>query len=233
MRTFERRAVVLRRAGTRRLLAAVFFDGRAWRLVAAFFFELWVRVLVAFFLGVFFAFAFVADFFLVTFFRASFRFAFVFAFACDLATLAVFFLRVVFFAAFFAVFLLTFFVTRFLAVAFFLLAVAFFLVVFFTVRATGRLRDAFFADFFETLFLEAAFLVGMRGIPGWLQMQPAIIHRSLGGGSLWSEFFVTSVLGQLYGRPRVPGRALMFCDNGRVDPSTDAELGGQASKARA
>ena len=135
------------------------------RLLLAFFFELRADLPAVFLLD--FDLAFEADFFLVTVFRASFRLGF------DLAALAVF-LRLVFFLL---VFLLVFVLLDFFVLVFFgAFSLAFFLV-------AARLREDFFAGFFETRFFDVAFLVGMRIDPGWLQMQPAIIHRSVGCGS--------------------------------------------------
>jgi hypothetical protein len=178
-----RRRDGLRRTGAGPLWLAV-------RRVLDFFFELGVAFFVDFFRD--FALAFEADFLLVTFFRASFRLAF------DLPALAVFFLLV-----FFEAFLLTFFLDflLFFLLGFFLLAfrpdflLGFPLVclpvfrldfrpAFLPDRVAARLREVFFADFFETRFFELAFLVGMPAGPGWLQMQPAIIHRRTGRESL-------------------------------------------------
>lgn len=168
----------LRLAGAARLvpavlpLPAVFLLLPGLRLLPVFFFELRADLPAVFLLD--FDLAFAADFFLVTVFRASFRLGF------DLPALAVF-LRLVFFLL---AFLLVFFVLLgfFVLVFFGAFLAAFFLV-------AGRLREDFFAGFFETRFFDVAFLVGMRIDPGWLQMQPAIIHRSVGRGSPSARHF--------------------------------------------
>jgi hypothetical protein len=123
----------------------------------------------------FFALAVEADFFLVTFFCASFRLD------VDVPAVAVFFL-LVFFAAFFATFFPDVFLTAdFFRDTAFLLEVAFFLEAVFLLegffaRAAADVGEARFAVFLLVRFLAAAFFVGIQEIPGWLQMQPAIIH---------------------------------------------------------
>lgn len=192
-------------------------------LLPDFFFELRMALLADFFLV---DLAFEAGFFLVTFFRASFRLAF------DLPALA-FFLLTFFFdflPDFLAGFLLDFLV-GFLLV-FFLAFLLDFLVFFLPDRATPRLREVFFADFLETRFFEVAFLVGMRGDPGWLEMQPAIIHRTIGCGSLPELYFSARDSGQCDGLCRIPTRVAMFGDDGRIDPPADVESGGKPREPR-
>jgi hypothetical protein len=172
-------------------LATVFFPvadflaGLA-REDAAAFLALRAGAAAAFLLVCFFAFAVEADFFFVTFFRASFRLA------VDLPALAVFF-ELVFFAAFLATFFLAavlvvffdaflvVFLADFLVVACFretafFFAVACLLAGFFLARAAVAVREVFFAVFLLARFLAAVFLVGIQEILGWFQMQPAIIH---------------------------------------------------------
>jgi len=150
------------------------------------------RVAAAFFVGL----AFEAAFFLVTFLRESFRLAFDLLPALAAFFFAGFFFATFFLAAFFLVFFLLgafffdasfFFEATFFLVTFFLLVFflpTFFLLGFFDARTAPRLRDAVFAAFLETFFFLAAFFAGMRGIPRWLQTQPAIIQRWFADGSL-------------------------------------------------
>ena len=158
MRIFDRPARLLLRAFAFAGRDGVFFPELDF---AADFFleEVFVVRLGFFFLaGVFF---FEDDFFRVTFFLESFRLDF------DLPALAVFFVF----------FLLVFFLRdgAFLADFFALdLRTAFALVFFF---------ETFF---FEAFFFALVFLAAIRVCPGWLKMQPAIIHRSFGSGSLRS-----------------------------------------------
>jgi hypothetical protein len=206
-----RRVVVLRRlAGERLLLAGflleIFLAGRAGRVEAVFFFELRVRVLADFFFDA----AFEADFFLVTFLRESFRLAFdrlpaladffLLAFFVG-AFLAPFFLEAVFFVTFFFetfVLLAFFFVVRllpafffdevfFLETAFFRLS--FFLLPFLAARTAPLLRDDFFATFFETFFLEAAFFLdGMRRTPGGFKRSRRLYIEDLAAVARLSAF---------------------------------------------
>jgi hypothetical protein len=183
----DRRDDVLRRVAAGRLATVFLPLGRA---ALAFFLPAAVALFAVFLPDDFFA-AFDDDFFLVTFFRASFRFDFDF----DLPALAVFlaeafFPELRFFAAFRTVF---FFEAFFLFEAFFFEALlapdflrepAFFFVDFFLAGARARLLDAFLATFLEVFFLVLVFLLGIRGISEWLKMQPAIIHRSPDSGSL-------------------------------------------------
>ena len=173
-----------------RLLLVVFLAAVVLRplafLLLVFFFELRVALLAVFFLDL--DLGLEADFFLVTFFRASFRLPF------DLPALAAC-LLVFFFDFFFDVFFD--FLLDFLLV-FLLVFLPAFLVGFLLDRAAVRLREGFFADFLDARFFDVAFLVGMRVDPGWLQMQPAIIHRrSARGSPLESQL----------SRPRFQGRA--------------------------
>lgn len=227
-----RRRAGFRRTGAGRLLLvalrAVFFPVADVFRALVFFLELRADLLTDFFFA--FALAFEADFFLVTFFRVSFLLAFLFAF--DLPALAVFFF--VFFLLVFLDFFPDFFRLAFLLVAFlavFLLTFFFdFLLDVLALRVAARLREVFFADFFDPRFLVEAFLVAMRVDPGWLEMQPAIIHRRIGGESLAGGSSVSADSRQRDRLRRVPGFGPVLGDDGGVDTAADVEFRRQAGE---
>jgi hypothetical protein len=204
-----------------------------------------------------------ADFFLVTFLRESFRLAvdllpalavfFLLAFFFE-AFLATFFADTFFFVTFFfaAFFLLAFLLEARLLLAFFFeedlpedffpeaafflltfFALTFFLLVFLAVRTAPRLRDDFFATFFETFFLEAAFFLdGMRNTPGGFKRSRRLYIEDVRAKARVSAAgeFVES--GQFHRGRRLPGRVPVFGDDGGVDSAAYVEFRRQAGESR-